>query len=80
MTDLPGLPLTLADWDTLPRMFRELCDGHPQYVEVVYALDLPIGVRDWLCRSCWLRRWRAMVNPTSFNDPSSEAGKESNSD
>lgn len=45
--------------DRLPRMLREPCEGpHGGVSEAVYALDLPNGVRLWLCWSCWVDRSR----------------------
>jgi len=38
-------------------MLQELCDGHPGFSVEVYALDLPNGVRLWMCKSCWVRAW-----------------------
>jgi hypothetical protein len=44
------------DWDTMPRLLQELCDGHPGYVIAAYAFD-GFGHREWLCKHCWLKRW-----------------------
>lgn len=50
-------------WEATPRMLQELCDGHPGYSVEVYALDLPNGVRLWMCKSCWMRHWIAAGRP-----------------
>lgn len=42
-------------WEDTPRLLQELCEGHPGVMAEVYALDLPNGVRLWLCKSCWIR-------------------------
>ena len=41
-------------WDTRRRMLSEQCEGCGGRREAIYALDLPIGVRLWLCPSCWV--------------------------
>ena len=46
-------------WESTPRMLREPCEGrHGGESEEIFALDLPNGVRLWLCESCWVRIWR----------------------
>jgi hypothetical protein len=57
----------VTDWDSLPRMLWELCDGCPKYMVEIYALDLPNGVRLWLCKSCWGDAWRAAGGPPQLN-------------
>lgn len=46
----------MPDWDSLPRLLQELCDGHPAICTEVYAYDED-GRRSWLCKSCWMR-WK----------------------
>lgn len=50
-------------WENTPRMFHELCEGHPNYAAEVYALDYANGVRSWMCKSCWMRHWIAAGRP-----------------
>jgi hypothetical protein len=54
MADLVNLPT--PDWETLPRLLQELCEGHPSIVVQVWAFD-GYGPRMWLCRHCWISAW-----------------------
>lgn len=69
--------MSRLDWDTLPRMLQELCDGHPGYSVEVYALDLPNGVRSWLCKGCYVRAWQAAGCPDQAGpvEPEGSAAK-----
>lgn len=49
-TARPGI-----DWDGLPRLLQELCDGHPGFAQVVYRFDHPGGSPSWLCQPCFIR-------------------------
>lgn len=44
-----------TDWDALPRLLQELCDGCPNIRPEVFGFDLPNGRRQWLCRTCYAR-------------------------
>ena len=56
---MAGDDVTADRWEYLPRMLREPCEGpHGGVSEEVFALDLPNGVVLWLCKSCWIDRWR----------------------
>jgi hypothetical protein len=50
--------VTAIDWDALPRLLSEQCDGHPGYSTAVYRLDHPGGGRSWLCQHCYIRALR----------------------
>jgi hypothetical protein len=57
--------MTAPDWDKLPRMLGEYCDGpHGGMGFAVYAFDSPAGHRSWYCQSCWLAVSRARERPT----------------
>lgn len=64
------------DWDTMPRLLQELCDGHPGYVIAAYAFD-GFGQREWLCKHCWIKRWgqykQALAQRTPDADPMARA-------
>lgn len=47
------------EWAARRHMLSEHCDGCGRHSEQVFGLDLPLA-RMWLCRSCWVSRWRAM--------------------
>lgn len=50
-------------WESTPRLLSEQCEGHGAFMLEVYALDLPNGVRLWLCKSCWGDSWRRYGKP-----------------
>lgn len=56
------------DWDNMPRLLQELCDGHPGYVVAAYAFDVP-GHREWLCKHCWGKRWQQYKEAVSATPP-----------
>lgn len=55
--------MTALDWDTMPRLLQDLCDGHPGRSLELYRLELPNGVRQWLCKRCWVDAWIAAGRP-----------------
>ena len=46
------------DWEQIPRMLQELCDGHPGYSVELYRLG-----RSWFCKNCFVREWEAAGRP-----------------
>lgn len=44
-----------VDWEALPRLLQELCDGHLDYAVAVYRYDRPGGGHSWLCQACFIR-------------------------
>ena len=56
-------PTSVLDWDTLPRLLSELCEGHGRYMLELYRLDYPNGGRTWLCRGCYVTAWVAAGRP-----------------
>lgn len=50
-------PQAPPDWDNMPRLLQDLCDGHPGYMVTLYAFD-GFGYREWLCTHCWIKRWQ----------------------
>ncbi|GIF14804.1 hypothetical protein [Actinoplanes teichomyceticus] len=56
--------MSALDWEALPRMLWELCDGPcMRRGQDIYALDVPGRPRQWYCRSCYLELWIAAGRP-----------------
>ncbi len=52
------------DFEVLPRLLQELCDGPcMQYREQVFAFDQPGRARRWYCRGCYITLWFAAGKP-----------------
>lgn len=57
----------MLDWDRLPRLLQDLCEGHGSYMLELFALDR-VGAggrvyRVWLCRGCYVDAWCAAGRP-----------------
>ena len=61
--DYGTCPLQQADWDKLPRLLQDLCEGHGAYMMELYALDRPGLARTWLCAGCYSRAYIAAGRP-----------------
>lgn len=48
----------MADWESMPRLLWDLCDGHPGRSVELYAFDHG-PCRLWLCKGCWASAWEA---------------------
>jgi hypothetical protein len=50
--------MTALNWDAMPRLLQELCEGIcMRYREEVFALDQPGRSRRWYCRGCYVGIW-----------------------
>jgi hypothetical protein len=53
---MPDAIIGPPDWETLPRMLWDLCDGHPGTSVELYAFD-GWTYRQWYCKGCWIKFW-----------------------